>query len=112
MVSRKSHDSSAWAWERRKSAQVVALRFGAGSIPLGLQDLPDGGGGDRDAERDQFAVDSSVAPGGVVADQAQDQGADRAGGLRSTRMVGSAGAGVALFHEVAVPAQHGVGPDQ
>jgi hypothetical protein len=33
MVSMKSHDRSASVWERRKSAQVVALRFGAGSMP-------------------------------------------------------------------------------
>lgn len=91
---------------------MVALRFGAGSMPSVFRISPDGGGGDRDAERDQFAVDCSVAPGGVVADLAQDQDADRAGGPRPTRMVGSAGAGVVLCHEVAVPVQHGVRPDQ
>ncbi|OHV63679.1 hypothetical protein BCD48_37915 [Pseudofrankia sp. BMG5.36] len=32
-VSRKSAASRAWAWERRKSAQLVAVRSGAGSMP-------------------------------------------------------------------------------
>ena len=32
-VSTKSAASSAWAWERRKSAQAVAALLGAGSIP-------------------------------------------------------------------------------
>jgi hypothetical protein len=32
-VSKKSHASSASAWERRKLAQVVLVRSGAGSIP-------------------------------------------------------------------------------
>src|SRR6266567_3850100 len=32
-VSRKSHASRASAWERRKSAQVLQVRSGAGSIP-------------------------------------------------------------------------------
>jgi hypothetical protein len=47
---------------------------------LGLEDRPDGGGGDLDAEAmgyplleelgEEFAVYASVAPGGVLADQA------------------------------------------
>jgi hypothetical protein len=36
-VSKKSQASSASAWERRKSAQVVQVRSGAGSIPAGCR---------------------------------------------------------------------------
>jgi hypothetical protein len=36
-VSMKSMASRASAWERRKSAQVVAVRFGAGSTPSALR---------------------------------------------------------------------------
>ena len=61
-VSKKSQASSASAWERRKLAQVVEVRSGAGSIPAWLEDLPHGGGGDLDAEDEQFAVDAPVAP--------------------------------------------------
>lgn len=32
-VSKKSQASRAWAWEHRKSAQVLRARSGAGSIP-------------------------------------------------------------------------------
>jgi hypothetical protein len=32
-VSKKSQASRAWAWEHRKSAQVLQTRSGAGSIP-------------------------------------------------------------------------------
>lgn len=35
-VSKKSHASRAWAWERRKSVQVLAARSGAGSMPASL----------------------------------------------------------------------------
>jgi hypothetical protein len=43
----------------------------------GPQDLPDGGGGDRVTESDEFAVDASVAPGGVLPGHPQHQGPDR-----------------------------------
>jgi hypothetical protein len=36
-VSRKSHASRASAWERRKSAQVLEARSGAGSIPASFK---------------------------------------------------------------------------
>ena len=37
---------------------------GAGSMPGGLEDRPDGGGGHLVAEADQLALDASVAPAG------------------------------------------------
>jgi hypothetical protein len=43
----------------------------------GVQDLPDGGGGDPVSEASQFAVDSAVAPPGVFAGQLQDELLDR-----------------------------------
>ena len=39
----------------------------------GLEDLPDGGGGDLMAESDQLAVNASVAPAGVLAGHPQHQ---------------------------------------
>jgi hypothetical protein len=43
-----------------------------GTDGFGFQDLPDGGGGDRDGEGGEFAVDAPVFPGRILADQAQD----------------------------------------
>ena len=49
----------------------------------GLQDCPDGGGGDVVAESDQFAVDASVAPGRVLPGHPQHQCPDRLWGGRA-----------------------------
>ena len=38
-----------------------------------FEDLPDGGGGDLDAQDEQLAVDAPVAPRAVLPSQAQDQ---------------------------------------
>jgi hypothetical protein len=46
-------------------AEVVAV--GRGRDVVGCEDLPDGAGRDRDSQGGEFAVDSSVAPTGVVA---------------------------------------------
>lgn len=85
---------------------------GRGVDALVLEDLPDGIGGDLDAEGGELAVHSAVAPRRVLPDQAQDQDADRANGGRAARPLRSAGADVALLDRVAVPSQHGVGLGQ
>ncbi|WP_165824569.1 hypothetical protein [Micromonospora globispora] len=53
---------------------------GRGFDPVGLEDFPDGGGGDFDAQASQFAVDSPVAPARVFPRQAQDERLDAADG--------------------------------
>ena len=111
-VSKKSQASRASAWERRKLAQVVEVRSGAGSIPACVEDLPHGGGGDLDAEDEEFAVDAPVAPGRVLPCQAQHQQADGADGARSARAPGAGSGRVAARQEVPVPAQHRVRPHQ
>src|SRR5438105_1678910 len=52
---------------------------------LGLEDLPHGGEGDRDAQEGEFAVDAPVAPGWVLGCQAQDEATDRGDGARTPR---------------------------
>jgi hypothetical protein len=70
-------------------AQEIGPRGGAAlgcRVDPGLvQDLPDGGGGDLYPEHQQLAVYPAVPPPGILADQAQHQGADRAHGPRSSR---------------------------
>jgi hypothetical protein len=65
-VSKKSQAISASAWERRKLAQVVLVRSGAGVDPGLAEDLPDGGGGTLMPRAIKFAVDAPVAPGRVL----------------------------------------------
>ena len=73
----------------------------------GLEDRPDGGGGDRVAEADQLALDASVAPGGILPGHPQHQGPD---GLRDGRSAWlSARVGPAAGDELGVPAQQGSG---
>ena len=74
-------------------------RVDAGAV----QDLPDGGGADLVAEADEFAVDASVAPSGVLGGQADDQSAHAGGHGGSTRSgrLGRPAAG----EELSVPAQ-------
>ena len=110
----KSAASSASACERRKSAQVVAARSGAGSNPASrlAQDLPHRRRGDRDPEGEQFAVHSPVSPAGVLAGQAHHQGADRPQRARSAAAAGSGHRGVAAGEQVAVPLQDRVGSDR
>jgi hypothetical protein len=72
-----------------------------------FHDLPDGGGGDGVAEADQFAVDASVAPAGILAGHLQHQVPDRRCGGRSAWS--SVRVGPAVGDEVGVPAQQGSG---
>ena len=74
-------------------------RVDAGAV----QDLPDGGGADLVAKADEFAVDASVAPGGVLSGQADDQSAHAGGNGGSTGpgRLGRPAAG----EELSVPAQ-------
>ena len=111
-VSMKSQASRASACERRKSAQVVDARSGAGSMTCLLEDLPDRGRRDLDAERGELAVHPPIAPARVLPDQAQDEGADGADGGRAPRPLRPAGTGMTPFHQIAVPAQDGVRPDE
>src|SRR2546429_3971061 len=41
-----------------------------------VQDLPDGGGGDRVAEPDEFALHAAVSPGGIAGGDADHELAD------------------------------------
>jgi hypothetical protein len=56
----------------------LAVALGRGLDPVALEDFPDRGGGELDAEGGQFAVDASVAPVRVLPRQAQDEGLDAA----------------------------------
>ncbi|MFI7696112.1 hypothetical protein ACIBQ6_44085 [Nonomuraea sp. NPDC049655] len=66
----KSQASRAWAWERRKSAQVVDARRGRWMNAFLLEDLPDCGRRDLDAESGELTI--GVAPSHQVAVPAQD----------------------------------------
>jgi transcriptional regulator with XRE-family HTH domain len=77
-----------------------------------VQDLPHGGGGDLDAEHEEFAVDAPVAPAWVLSCQAQYHKADGADGARSARAPGAGDGRVAACQQVPVPAQHCLGPGQ
>ena len=91
---------------------MVEVRSGAGSIPASLEDLPHGGGGDLDAEDEEFAVDAPVAPARILPCQAQHQLADGADGARPARAPGAGPGRVAARQQVPVPAQHRLWPDQ
>jgi hypothetical protein len=60
---------------------------------------------DFDARGGEFTVDPPIPPGTVLAGKAQDQGADRADGGRSSTSLRDAGRGMAPFRQAAVPAQ-------
>ncbi|GAB2879347.1 hypothetical protein GCM10027074_54510 [Streptomyces deserti] len=83
----------------------VALSLGRGRDAVLLQDLPDGGGGDLEAQGRELAVDPAVPPGGILAGEAQDQGADRADRGRAPAALRHAGGGMAPLEQIAVPAQ-------
>jgi hypothetical protein len=75
-----------------------------------VQDLTYRGGADPVAEAGEFAVDASVAPGGVVGGQADGEGAE-AGGVgwsAGSRVLGGPVAG----DESLVPAQDGGGREE
>ncbi len=67
---------------------------GCGIDPGGMQDLPYGGGGDRVAEFDEFALHAPVPPRRIVRGDADHELADR--GCRG-RSAGTAPAGVVPF---------------
>ena len=79
---------------------------------LGLEDLPYGGGSDRDAQEGEFTVDAPIAPGEVLGCQAQDEAADRGDRARTPRPTTPARLGMAAFHQVPMPPQHRVWADQ
>jgi hypothetical protein len=76
-----------------------------------VQDLPDGGGADLVAEAGEFAVDASVAPGGVLSCQPDDKSSEAGGdgwSSRARRLSGPAAAG----DESPMPAQDRRGRDE
>ena len=98
----------------RLGSQELGPR-GSGSAGRGIdagavQDLPDGGGADLVAEAGEFAVDASVAPGGVLGGQADGEGAEAGGDGWSTGS-GWLG-GPAAGDESPVPAQDRRGRDE
>ena len=103
----KSTARIAWACAARNCRQVGPDRLRGGIDAGGLQDRPDGGGGDPVAESDELALDASVAPGGILSGHPQHQGPDR---LRGGWAAGlSSRVGPAAGDEVGVPAQQGSG---
>lgn len=73
-----------------------------------VEDLPHGGGGDLDSEDEEFAVDTPVAPAGVLSSQTQHQGADRSEGSWPSGPAGPGPLGVPAGDQVTVPALHRV----
>jgi hypothetical protein len=99
------------AWLRRKPAQVGCSLW-TGGDSMSFEDLPDGGSGDLDVERGQFAVDAPIAPRGMLTCQTQDQGTDRPDSARAPSPPRSTGSSVTMLQKVAVPAQNSVRTDQ
>jgi hypothetical protein len=66
-VSKKSQASRAPAWERRKSAHVVELRSGAGSIPASCR-ISQTVEADLHPEHQQLAMHPAIPPPGILAD--------------------------------------------
>jgi hypothetical protein len=77
-----------------------------------LENFPDGGGGDLDAQHEELAVDSAISPGGVFRGEAQDEPADGPDGSWPSGLVGPGTSGVSAGDQVAVRAQHGLQADQ
>ena len=102
-VSRKSQAIRASACDRRKSAQVLEDRSGA--IDTGVaEDLPDRRRRDLHAQHEQFSVQTSVTPTGVLLRQTQHQDADGSQRAWPAGTLGPGLEGVATGDEVAVPA--------
>ena len=64
------------AWVVRNCFQAGPVRRGAGVDSGVVQDLPGGGGGDRVAEPDEFALHAAVSPGGTIGSDADHELAD------------------------------------
>jgi hypothetical protein len=108
----KSAASRALACERRKPAQVVAVRSGCGIDACLAQDFPDRRRGDFHAEYHQFAVHPPISPAAVFPGQAQHQDADRAQGAGSAASLGTGDGRVVASDQVAVPAHDSVRANQ
>jgi transposase len=67
----------AWAWERRNVAQVVELRWGAGSMPASRRISHTVDAAILTPKHEQFAVNSPISPRDVLPGQAQHQHARR-----------------------------------
>lgn len=85
-----------------KSAQVVAARSGAGSMPDSRRTSQTVDGATY-PKGEQFAVQATVAPTAVLRRQPQDQGADRAQRAGPAAPFRSGDGCVAAGDEVAVP---------
>ncbi|WP_214322942.1 hypothetical protein [Nonomuraea sediminis] len=97
-------------------AQEVGPR---GGRPLGrwikaclLENLPDRGWRDLDAKCGELTMHPPIAPARVLPNQAQDESADGADRGRSPSPLRSADTGVTTSHQITVPAQDGIRPDQ
>ena len=97
-----------WACAARNCRQVGPERSGVDAG--GVEDRPDGGGGDAVVESDELAVDASVAPGGVLAGHLEYQRADRLWGGWAAWL--SSRVGPAAGDELGVPAQQGSRGDE
>jgi hypothetical protein len=75
-----------------------------------VQDLPDGGGADLVAEAGEFAVDASVAPGGVLSCQPDSESSEAGGDGWSSRARRLSGP--AAGDESPMPAQDRRGRDE
>ena len=73
----------------------------------GLEDLSDGGGGDRVPESDELALNASVTPGWILLGRLERQGSDGRWGGWSTWL--SSWVGPVAGDEVGVPAQQRAG---
>jgi hypothetical protein len=104
-VSKKSQASRPSAWPRKKSAQVKFCLSGAGGMLCSLRISQTVEAATLMPRGCEFAVDSAVAPCGVLVGEAQDQHADGADCGRTPTSLGHAGHGVAPFEQVTVPAQ-------
>ena len=91
---------------------MLQVRSGAGSDPGLFQDLPYGGGGHLHPQHQQVAVQPSVPPLGILAGQAQHQGADGTHRPRPTRALWSGHLRMAAGEQVTVPAQYRIGAHQ
>jgi hypothetical protein len=76
----------------------------------GLEDLPDGGGGDRVPESDELALNASVTPGWILLGHLEHQGSDGRWGGWSAWL--SSWVGPVAGDEVGVPAQQRPGGDE
>jgi hypothetical protein len=87
-----------------------AAASGRGIDACAVQDCPDGGGADLVAEAGEFAMDASVAPGGVLGRQSDGETSEAGGDGGSARSRGLGGPAAA--DESLMPAQDRRGWDE